>query len=110
MVGNIPALVNPNENTSNSATMTVPGEILYIPLEFWFCRNPGLNEEIGQKSTLPSPRCAQGWESKLVEHVLAAGEVPQVLVLCTTAKSDKTKLIWKPLTRTPCMTLPSGIG
>ena len=37
MVGNIPRLTN----TSNGAT-TVSKEILYIPLEFWFCRNPGL--------------------------------------------------------------------
>jgi hypothetical protein len=42
MVGNIPALVNPQENTSTTTDSTVAGEILYIPLEFWFCRNPGL--------------------------------------------------------------------
>jgi hypothetical protein len=41
MLGNIPQLVNPVENTSGSDKV-VPGEILYIPLEFWFCRNPGL--------------------------------------------------------------------
>jgi hypothetical protein len=41
MLGNIPQLVNPTENTT-SDEMKVPGEILYIPLEFWFCRNPGL--------------------------------------------------------------------
>lgn len=41
MVGNLPQLVNPVDNTSGS-TRDVPGEILYIPLEFWFCRNPGL--------------------------------------------------------------------
>ena len=34
MVGNIPALTN--------AADSVAKEILYIPLEFWFCRNPGL--------------------------------------------------------------------
>ena len=34
MVGNIPALTNAQSATSS--------EILYIPLEFWFCRNPGL--------------------------------------------------------------------
>jgi hypothetical protein len=42
MLGNIPQLVNPIENTSNSNTKDVAGQILYIPLEFWFCRNPGL--------------------------------------------------------------------
>lgn len=42
MLGNIPQLVNPVENTSTTDDKRVPGEILYIPLEFWFCRNPGL--------------------------------------------------------------------
>lgn len=41
MVGNIPKLVNPTYNTSGSP-VTVKGEVLYIPLEFFFCRNPGL--------------------------------------------------------------------
>lgn len=41
MVGNIPQLTTPVKNTSGS-TVTVPSQILYIPLEFWFCRNPGL--------------------------------------------------------------------
>ena len=41
MVGNIPALVTPVLNTTASAKV-VPGEVLYIPLEFFFCRNPGL--------------------------------------------------------------------
>ena len=40
MVGNIP------ECTNNRATATTSGSIpqtnLYIPLQFWFCRNPGL--------------------------------------------------------------------
>ncbi len=75
MVGNIPGLVNPNENASNSVDKTVAGEILYIPLEFWFCRNPGLALPliayiVGQKSALPSPVTrAQGWENKLVAHI-----------------------------------------
>lgn len=97
MVGNIPQLVNPQENATSS-DKTVAGEILYIPLEFWFCRNPGLKEEIGQKSIIPSPMRAKGWESNLVEHVLADdSKIPQMLVLCQ-AKSNKTKLFWKPLT------------
>ena len=41
LVGNLPALVNPRTNAT-SASVTVPGEILYVPLEFWWCRNPGL--------------------------------------------------------------------
>jgi hypothetical protein len=41
LVGNLPALVNPVTNSGSSA-VTVPGEILYVPLEFWWCRNPGL--------------------------------------------------------------------
>jgi len=41
MVGNIPQLVNPVENTSTTETKDIKGEILYIPLEFWFCRNVG---------------------------------------------------------------------
>lgn len=41
MVGNIPKLVNPTYNTSGSPVV-VKGEVLYIPLEFFFCRNPGL--------------------------------------------------------------------
>lgn len=41
LVGNLPALTNPVVNTGTSA-ITVPGQILYVPLEFWWCRNPGL--------------------------------------------------------------------
>lgn len=39
MVGNIPQLVNPR---SSATPFVVPGQILYIPLEFWWNRNPGL--------------------------------------------------------------------
>lgn len=35
-------LTNPLLNTSTSASADVTGQILYIPMEFWFCRNPGL--------------------------------------------------------------------
>lgn len=41
MVGNVPSLITPYENASGS-TKTVPGETLYVPLQFWFSRNPGL--------------------------------------------------------------------
>jgi hypothetical protein len=41
LVGNLPALVNPVTN-SGTSSVVVPGEILYVPLEFWWCRNPGL--------------------------------------------------------------------
>ena len=39
MVGNTPQLTTPVKNTSSTAVV-VPSQILYIPLEFWFCRNP----------------------------------------------------------------------
>jgi hypothetical protein len=42
MVGNIPSLVNPTLNTSTTTPVIVKGEVLYIPLEFFFCRNPGI--------------------------------------------------------------------
>lgn len=43
MVGNIPQLTTPVYNAAGSgANVTVDGEILYVPLEFWFNRNPGL--------------------------------------------------------------------
>jgi hypothetical protein len=35
MVGNIPKLTSVQKNT------TVASEILYVPFEFWFNRNPG---------------------------------------------------------------------
>ena len=41
MVGNIPQLTNPTFNTSGAPTI-IKGEVLYIPMEFFFCRNPGL--------------------------------------------------------------------
>jgi hypothetical protein len=37
MVGNTPQLTS-----LVTGPATVPEEVLYIPLEFWFCRNPGL--------------------------------------------------------------------
>jgi hypothetical protein len=43
MVGNIPQLTTPVYNPAGaSSAITVDGQILYIPLEFWFNRNPGL--------------------------------------------------------------------
>jgi hypothetical protein len=50
MVGNVPSLVNPLENLSG-ASKTVKGQILYIPLQFWFNRNP---RYIGIKSVKAS--------------------------------------------------------
>ena len=41
MIGNIPSLVNPTLNTGTT-DVVVKGEILYIPLEFFFCRNAGM--------------------------------------------------------------------
>ena len=57
MVGNVPRLVQPINGVSTvgssgnsedfafgsaDLTSTMPAVTLYIPLEFWFCRNPGL--------------------------------------------------------------------
>ena len=57
MVGNVPRLVQPINGTATvgatgvsedfafgdaDRTATMPAVTLYIPLEFWFCRNPGL--------------------------------------------------------------------
>jgi hypothetical protein len=54
MVGNTPNLTSiwtkpaytvagsPAVYTASTATLAVPGQILYIPLEFWWNRNPGL--------------------------------------------------------------------
>ena len=41
MVGHLPTLNNIWTNVTAS-DMTVPGQILYIPLQFWWNRNPGL--------------------------------------------------------------------
>ena len=40
MIGNVPALTSPVTGVSGGSA--VPEMDLYIPLEFWFCRNPGL--------------------------------------------------------------------
>lgn len=42
MVGNTPNLTSIWTNSAASGDLTVPGQILYIPLEFWWNRNPGL--------------------------------------------------------------------
>jgi hypothetical protein len=44
MVGHMPQLITPvtNTNSSGGSTIVVPGQILWIPLEFWWNRNPGL--------------------------------------------------------------------
>ena len=43
MVGNSPEMTQLYSNPTNSGqNITVPGNILYVPLQFWFCRNPGL--------------------------------------------------------------------
>jgi hypothetical protein len=40
MVGNVPALTQ--VYTGGAANSSTPATTLFIPLEFWFCRNPGL--------------------------------------------------------------------
>ncbi len=42
MVGNVPMLTTPVLNTTGVDAVPVPSQILYVPLEFWFNRNPGL--------------------------------------------------------------------
>ena len=46
LIGNIPRLTTP---VTGNGTLTVAGEILYIPLEFWFNRNAGL-KRVGPKN------------------------------------------------------------
>ena len=57
MVGNIPQLTNPVLNNGGSGPVEVTGQVLYVPLEFWFAKNPGL-KELGQKSAVPIAICA----------------------------------------------------
>jgi hypothetical protein len=42
MVGNVPALTQVYSGNGTSTTASTPATTLFIPLEFWFCRNPGL--------------------------------------------------------------------
>ena len=42
MVGNIPQLTTPVYVPAGGSSVDVQSQILYIPLEFWFNRNPGL--------------------------------------------------------------------
>jgi hypothetical protein len=41
MVGNTPKLTSLVKVNSGGSAVTVPSEILYVPFEFWFNRNPG---------------------------------------------------------------------
>jgi hypothetical protein len=46
MVGNVPRLTQPVSGTASGtdcdATSCIPETTLFVPLQFWFCRNPGL--------------------------------------------------------------------
>jgi hypothetical protein len=42
MVGNVPRLTQPVTGNGNATTETLPSTTLFVPLQFWFCRNPGL--------------------------------------------------------------------
>lgn len=42
MVGNTPDLTDLKMNTSTVSSLTIPGKELWIPMQFWFNRNPGL--------------------------------------------------------------------
>ncbi len=41
MTGNVPDLLSVKTGAQNPA-QNIPSETLFIPLQFWFCRNPGL--------------------------------------------------------------------
>lgn len=42
MIGNTPDVVRAYTSSTNLNTVTIPGKKIRIPLQFWFCRNPGL--------------------------------------------------------------------
>ncbi len=42
MVGNTPGLTNVTVSATSGDPLTVKGQTLFIPLQFWFCRNAGL--------------------------------------------------------------------
>ena len=46
MVGNVPRLTqiigHDTDDSNNATSGNIPKTTLYIPLQFWFCRNPGL--------------------------------------------------------------------
>ena len=43
MVGNVPRLTQVIQgNNLNNNSNIIPAHTLYIPLQFWFCKNPGL--------------------------------------------------------------------
>jgi ABC-type phosphate/phosphonate transport system permease subunit len=54
MVGNTPNLTTPMLNkTGSGVTGTVGAETLYIPLQFWFNRNPGERTMLGIVKAIP---------------------------------------------------------
>jgi hypothetical protein len=42
MVGNVPTLTTPVSVAAGGSAKEIKGQTLYIPLQFWFCRNAGL--------------------------------------------------------------------
>ena len=42
MVGNVPQLTQVITGNTNNQSSKMPSTTLYIPLQFWFCKNPGL--------------------------------------------------------------------
>jgi hypothetical protein len=42
MVGNLPRLTQVITGNTNNQSSKIPSTTLYIPLQFWFCKNPGL--------------------------------------------------------------------
>jgi len=42
MIGNVPRLTQVITGNTNNQPSNIPSTTLYIPLQFWFCKNPGL--------------------------------------------------------------------
>ena len=91
LVGNTPDLTTLSTSTGlqggSGPAVTIKGKILYVPLQFWFCRNPGLAlplialKNVGRKSIQPSSfeRCSG--ETLLESRGLLSGQ-SQMLVSC----------------------------
>jgi len=89
MVGNSADLTSVTEvNKTDTASKTVAAKTLYIPLQFWFCRNPGLAlplialNSVGRKSIQPAASELCCGKTLLGSQVSAFGGHSQMLVGC----------------------------
>lgn len=79
MVGNTPKLTSPTKNVTGSS-VSVSGDVLYIPLEFWFARNPGLASYIiNAGAEKHHSHCKDVYNEK--NHFSGASYNPQMLVV-----------------------------